>query len=360
MNWEPIKKRLSTILNTDVTIKYLPQSTWNTNSFVFEIDEEVMFLLETNEQQLTVFSVPQIFMTGSEKSLVELLIQQYKHLYLSDPANEQPSWQRIRTWILRQLDNHNTSVVLPETLFPSERLNVKWVPLFLQFDFTNTQFAQDFAELNNLLDSFFDVETILIPLRENQWFVLASVTLLLDSEDDVVGDSWLQSAEEVGVLESLGYGLYEMLANEWMGTCLLSIGRPIDPRTDMIRAIHELQQTVSLGRKYRQEKHLYFPWRMRLERLLEQIDDDHIVRFLDQTLKLKIVNTIDTETIHTLEQFFENDCNVSETAKKLYIHRNTLLYRLDKFKQETEMDVRNFHQAVLVRIALLLYKVTKH
>ena len=65
------------------------------------------------------------------------------------------------------------------------------------------------------------------------------------------------------------------------------------------------------------------------------------------------------ETMTTLEQFFQLDCNVSETAKKLYIHRNTLLYRLDKFKQETGLDVRTFNNAVLVKIAMLLYKVTK-
>ncbi|GJM80639.1 hypothetical protein HMSSN139_31350 [Paenibacillus sp. HMSSN-139] len=53
------------------------------------------------------------------------------------------------------------------------------------------------------------------------------------------------------------------------------------------------------------------------------------------------------------------DCNVSETAKRLYIHRNTLLYRMDKFKQETGLDVRTFNDAVLVKLELLLYKVTK-
>jgi DNA-binding PucR family transcriptional regulator len=68
---------------------------------------------------------------------------------------------------------------------------------------------------------------------------------------------------------------------------------------------------------------------------------------------------LDAETISTLETFFQLDCNVSETAKKLYIHRNTLLYRLDKFKQETSLDVRSFQDAVLVKIALQLYKVTK-
>ncbi|MFD2881944.1 PucR family transcriptional regulator [Paenibacillus rhizoplanae] len=61
----------------------------------------------------------------------------------------------------------------------------------------------------------------------------------------------------------------------------------------------------------------------------------------------------------TLETFFEMDCNVSETAKKLYIHRNTLLYRLDKIKQETGADVRSFGDAAIVKLAMLLYKVTK-
>ncbi|WP_420871911.1 helix-turn-helix domain-containing protein [Cohnella rhizosphaerae] len=53
------------------------------------------------------------------------------------------------------------------------------------------------------------------------------------------------------------------------------------------------------------------------------------------------------------------DCNVSETAKRLFIHRNTLLYRLDKLKQEAGLDVRSFNDAILVRLLMLLYKVTK-
>jgi len=80
--------------------------------------------------------------------------------------------------------------------------------------------------------------------------------------------------------------------------------------------------------------------------------------FLRHTLPIK-GNALDPETLATLEIFFEQDCSVSETAKQLYIHRNTLLYRLDKFKQETGLDVRTFRDAVLVRIAISLYKVTK-
>jgi DNA-binding PucR family transcriptional regulator len=97
---------------------------------------------------------------------------------------------------------------------------------------------------------------------------------------------------------------------------------------------------------------------LRLEKLLHLLPERDRTKFLEQVLK-GADHVLDAETQTTLEQFFALDCNVSETAKKLYVHRNTLLYRLDKFKNETGLDVRTFSDAVLVRIALLLYKVTK-
>jgi carbohydrate diacid regulator len=95
-----------------------------------------------------------------------------------------------------------------------------------------------------------------------------------------------------------------------------------------------------------------------LERLLNTIPEAQRAKFVEQALKRTDV-FLEPEILTTLETFFALDCNVSETAKKLYIHRNTLLYRLDKLKQETELDVRLFRDAVLVKIILLLYKVTK-
>jgi DNA-binding PucR family transcriptional regulator len=103
---------------------------------------------------------------------------------------------------------------------------------------------------------------------------------------------------------------------------------------------------------------MHLPWKMRLEKLLNGLTEAEQQRFVNQVLK-RVDQLPDTDMYVLLEQFFALDCNVSETAKSLYVHRNTLLYRLDKFKQETGLDVRSFGDAVLVQVALLLYKVTK-
>jgi carbohydrate diacid regulator len=97
---------------------------------------------------------------------------------------------------------------------------------------------------------------------------------------------------------------------------------------------------------------------LQLERLLNSIPEAQRSKYLEQSLKRADL-FVESEMLSTLDTFFTLDCNVSETAKKLYIHRNTLLYRLDKLKQETGLDVRQFRDAVLVKIILLLYKVTK-
>jgi DNA-binding PucR family transcriptional regulator len=115
---------------------------------------------------------------------------------------------------------------------------------------------------------------------------------------------------------------------------------------------------MMIGRAFHIGTNLHLPWLLQMEKLIYHIPEEHKADFLEKVLR-HIDVVMDAETLTTLEQFFSLDCNVSETAKKLYIHRNTLLYRLDKFKQETGLDVRTFNHAVLVKIALLLYKVTK-
>ncbi len=79
------------------------------------------------------------------------------------------------------------------------------------------------------------------------------------------------------------------------------------------------------------------------------IPEQQRLRFIKETGKDTVIFE-DSETLATLETYFSLDCNVSETAKRLFIHRNTLIYRLDKIKQEIGYDVRSFESAVLVRL----------
>jgi sugar diacid utilization regulator len=130
------------------------------------------------------------------------------------------------------------------------------------------------------------------------------------------------------------------------------------PSKSLLAAVVRLREAMALGRKYHVEDNIHMLWKLQLEKLLQTIGEEQKQQFLQKALK-RIELLKDPEMLTTLEQFIALDCSVSDTAKKLFIHRNTLVYRLDKFKQETGLDVRAFHHAVLVHVALLLYKVTK-
>ena len=71
-------------------------------------------------------------------------------------------------------------------------------------------------------------------------------------------------------------------------------------------------------------------------------------------------DSIDEETLATIDKFFENNLNVSETSRQLFIHRNTLVYRLDKIQKNTNLDLRNFEDAIAFKIALMVVKYMKH
>ena len=68
------------------------------------------------------------------------------------------------------------------------------------------------------------------------------------------------------------------------------------------------------------------------------------------------ISTLDDETILTINKFFENDLNVSETSRQLFVHRNTLVYRLEKIYKLTGLDLRKFDQAIVFKVAMMVHK----
>jgi carbohydrate diacid regulator len=78
--------------------------------------------------------------------------------------------------------------------------------------------------------------------------------------------------------------------------------------------------------------------------------------FLKEIFKFGSINTLDQETLFTIQRFFENNLNVSETSRKLFVHRNTLVYRLEKIKKLTGLDLREFDDAVVFKLATMVNK----
>jgi len=262
---------------------------------------------------------------------------------------------KLSEWILKQLDSDEPSYSIPDHLTAGGRLFVDMIPFLLVTEYSNTKQAT-YIELEKLLRSFLAEEVLLIPLKNQEWIIWGPVSLLKEADSELLDEDDDESMEDS--LASICHGLHEMLASEWIGECHLAVAHPASPAKEIVETTILLRETINLGRKFHVGTNIHLPWMLQLERLLNAIPEVQRSRYLEHALK-RTELFVESEMLATLETFFALDCNVSETAKKLYIHRNTLLYRLDKLKQETRLDVRQFRDAVLVKIILLLYKVTK-
>ena len=95
-------------------------------------------------------------------------------------------------------------------------------------------------------------------------------------------------------------------------------------------------------------------------RLIYQLPLPLCKMFIEEIFSGKSLDEFDEETITTINKFFENSLNVSETSRQLYIHRNTLVYRLDKLQKTTGLDLRVFEDAITFKIALMVVKYMKY
>ncbi|MCM3631414.1 helix-turn-helix domain-containing protein [Paenibacillus glycanilyticus] len=262
---------------------------------------------------------------------------------------------KLSEWIQQQLESEEPSYSIPDHLTAGGKLFAEMIPFLLVTEYTNGKQAS-YPELEKLLRSFLAEDILLIPLKNQEWLIWGPVSLLKEADSEFMDDEDEETVEDS--LSSICHGLHEMLASEWIGECHLAVAHPVCPAKGIVETTVLLRETINLGRKFHVGTSIHLPWMLQLERLLNAIPEVQRSRYLEHALK-RTELFVEAEMLATLETFFSLDCNVSETAKKLYIHRNTLLYRLDKLKQETGLDVRQFRDAVLVKIILLLYKVTK-
>ncbi|MFC4303921.1 PucR family transcriptional regulator [Cohnella boryungensis] len=294
-------------------------------------------------------------LTALETKLLGWALQQGGMKSLSAASDLERQAKRLGDWIQQSVAAGEWRAEVPDRMELRNRLFDGMVPFLLLCEQVGDK-EPSYAELEKTIRTFIADDTLLIPLREHEWLVLSSDSVL--SEADADGDELLGPEETKELLGTLAEGLQQLITGEWGGECHVAVGEPIVPSENVVRIVSTLRETMFLGRKFHVGMQIHLPWLVHLERLLSGIPETVRSRFVEEMMGRPDLFT-DSETVATLDAFFSMDCNVSETAKKLFIHRNTLLYRLDKIKHEAGLDVRSFNDAVLVRILLLLYKVTK-
>jgi carbohydrate diacid regulator len=157
-------------------------------------------------------------------------------------------------------------------------------------------------------------------------------------------------------LEKLASSIVDTLSSEFYTHCVVGIGTPVEGIKDLARSFKEAQVALEVGKVFDTERSIVRYDNLGIARLIYQLPTTLCKMFLKEVFKKGSIDSLDHETLFTIQRFFENNLNVSETSRKLFVHRNTLVYRLEKIKKITGLDLRQFEDAIVFKVALMVKK----
>ena len=157
-------------------------------------------------------------------------------------------------------------------------------------------------------------------------------------------------------LEKLARSMEETLKNELYIKTVIGIGTVAEHLRSLADSYKEAQTAIDVGKVFDTEKSIINYENLGIGRLIYQLPTTLCEIFLVEVFKKNSIDSLDQETLFTINKFFENNLNVSETSRKLFVHRNTLVYRLEKIKKLTGLDLRQFDHAIVFKVALMVRK----
>ena len=157
-------------------------------------------------------------------------------------------------------------------------------------------------------------------------------------------------------LEKLASSISDTLSSEFYTHCVVGIGTTVTGIKDLARSFKEAQSALEVAKVFDTERTIVSYDNLGIARLIYQLPTTLCEMFLKEVFKRGSIESLDQETLFTIQRFFENNLNVSETSRKLFVHRNTLVYRLEKIKKLTGLDLREFEDAIVFKVALMVKK----
>ena len=151
-----------------------------------------------------------------------------------------------------------------------------------------------------------------------------------------------------------------MINAEAMLNVKVSFGTVVHELKDVSKSYKEAQLALDVGKIFYAEKNVVAYSTLGIGRLIYQLPTNLCRIFIDEIFGDNLPLDFDDETLTTINKFFENNLNVSETSRQLFVHRNTLVYRIEKIQKTTGLDLRNFDDALTFKIALMVVNYMKY
>ncbi len=174
------------------------------------------------------------------------------------------------------------------------------------------------------------------------------------NENDIAVIKQISSTATSEELEKMAVSMEETLRNELRIKTIIGIGTVAEHLRELADSYKEAQTAIDVGKIFDTEKSVMHYENLGIGRLIYQLPTTLCEIFLREVFKKNSLDSLDQETLFTINKFFENSLNVSETSRKLFVHRNTLVYRLEKIRKLTGLDLRQFDHAIVFRVALMV------
>ena len=170
----------------------------------------------------------------------------------------------------------------------------------------------------------------------------------------------LEDHEFYPQMDALGSAILDVLPEDKRSSAVIAYGTIVDEIKDVSRSYKEARMALDVGKIFFSESKVIAYSSLGIGRLIYQLPIPLCKMFIREIFENKSPDDFDDETLITINKFFDNNLNVSETSRQLYIHRNTLVYRLDKLQKSTGLDLRVFEDAITFKIALMVVKYMRY
>jgi len=179
-------------------------------------------------------------------------------------------------------------------------------------------------------------------------------------EKSVIIVKEIQMSDGQKELNNYADDMLKVLPEDRRYQAIVAFGTVVGELKDVSRSYKEARMALNVGKIFFEDRQVIAYNRLGIGRLIYQLPLPLCKMFIREVFDGKSPEEFDEETLTTINKFFENSLNVSETSRQLYIHRNTLVYRLDKLQKQTGLDLRVFDDAITLKIALMVVKYMRH
>lgn len=195
-------------------------------------------------------------------------------------------------------------------------------------------------------DVILDLLRAIYPERKKSFFI--------KMEKGLIAFVRFQEKSEKDQLLTEFHCLREQIQSELLCDCFIGIGKYFEDKENCHDSYHQACYAIRVGKCFSKMEQVYSFEKLGLYRLVDDLSKESTQDFMEELFWKDSIPDLDEELKQIAVSFFEHDLNVSETARHLYMHRNTLLHKLDRIESESGLDVRTFHGAVNLLLLMLM------